>query len=115
MSIFTVLPAGPSKTSSGLMDVTETSPREQDLEGDELVPRRVECDGATGGVPKVIGGQITLRLGGDQFARDRVDLVQFVENGDLATGDRRQRRRWTAPFGVRTALGQGRREGAWRP
>ena len=36
------------------------------------------------GVPEVIGGQIALRLRGDQFARDRVDLVELVDDGDLA-------------------------------
>ena len=79
------LPAGPSNDQLGLdrISIREPVAAEQDLEGDELVPRRVECDPALGGVPEVIGGQVALGLGGDQFARDGMDLVQLVEDGDL--------------------------------
>ncbi len=38
---------------------------EKDLEGDELVPRRMERDPSSGGVPEMIGGQVSIGLGGD--------------------------------------------------
>ena len=57
---------------------------EQDLERDEFVACRVERDRAVCRVPEMVGGQVALGLRRDQFAGHRVDLVQLVDDGDLA-------------------------------
>ena len=64
-----------------------------------------------GGVPEMVGGQVALGLGGDQFAGDGMDLVQLVEDGDLDTGDARQRRRCGGARRSRGCLGWGRGAG----
>ena len=63
-------------------------------EGD-LDPLRqaVERDPAFGGVPEMVGGQVTLRLGGYPCAGDGVYLIQFVDDGDLGGSQSRQGRR----------------------
>ena len=66
-----------------LGEIGDIPTAQQDLESDKLVPRRLERDPAPVGVPEVIGGEVALRLGGDHFTRDGVDLVQLIDDGDL--------------------------------
>ena len=63
---------------------------EQDLEGDELIACRVQCDASVARTPEMIGGQIVLGFGRDQFAGRRVDFVKLVQDRDLQSGDLRQ-------------------------
>ena len=44
------------------------------------------------GAPQVIGGEIAVRLLRNHFATNRMDFVQFIEDGDLGLAQTRQRR-----------------------
>ncbi len=84
------LARGPVENQLGLDRAGGKVSAQHDLERDEFVSSCVELDLAILGIPEMVGGQVALRLSGNQLAGRGIDLVQLVKDRDIGAGDSRQ-------------------------
>ena len=60
---------------------------DHDLEGDKLIPRRVQSDAILPRVPEVVGREVAVGRGGEDRTPDGIDLVELVDDRDLGPAE----------------------------